>query len=93
MEWLGFRDKASIYSTRADRYAETVRRLCFNPEKGIYADDPQQTFYDQRASILAVLAGAHNAEEQKALMERIFDENIQYGIFANSQVILSERAE
>ena len=50
MEWLGYREKASVYRTQARKYAEIVRKLCFDPQKGLYADDPAKTFYDQPTS-------------------------------------------
>jgi len=83
LEWLGYREKAAFYRSRSDKYAATVRRWCFDPDRGIYADDPEKTFYDQRASILAVLAGAHTGEEAKDLMEKVLDEKIQYNSRAN----------
>jgi hypothetical protein len=60
-----------------------VKNLCFDPERGIYADDPEKTFYDQRASILAILAGAHTSAEKKALMRKVLDEGVDYDSKAN----------
>jgi len=83
LQWLGYRQKAELYRTRADKYAETVRRLCFNPEKGIYSDDPARTFYDQRASILAILAGAHTPAEKRGLMEKVLEDPSLFDSRAN----------
>lgn len=70
MEWLGYQEKANFYQIQATKYAEVVRRLCFDAEQGIYADDPEKSFYDQRASILAVLTDAHT-EEEKSYAEAV----------------------
>ena len=83
MEWLGYRQKAMHYRTQSRKYAEIVRKLCFDAERGIYADDPEHTFYDQRASILAALTGAHSDAEAKALMQRVLDENTAFDSKAN----------
>lgn len=83
VEWLGYRQKAAFYRIQAKKYAEIVRKLCFDKQKNIYADDPEQTFYDQRASILAVLTGAHTKAEQKALMEKILNNQTWFDSKAN----------
>ena len=83
MEWLGYRERATFYRAQARKYAEAVRRLCFDKERGIYADDPEQTFYDQRASILAVLTDAHTPEEKRSLMQRVLSEETNFDSRAN----------
>jgi hypothetical protein len=83
MAWLGYREKASYFRSQSRKYAEIVRKQCFDSERGIYADDPEQTFYDQRASILAVLAGAHTEQEKEALMKNILDPNTKFDSKAN----------
>ncbi len=83
LEWLGYREKAGYYRAQSRKYAEIVRSLCFDPEKGIYADDPEKTFYDQRAGIMAVLAGAHTESEERILMDKILDEETGFDSKAN----------
>lgn len=83
MDWLGYREKAMFYRIQAKKYSEIVRKLCFDEDKGIYADDPEKTFYDQRASILAVLTDAHSDDESKALIEKILDKNTHFDSYAN----------
>ena len=83
MEWLGLGDKAFLYREQSRKYAEIVRKLCFDEEKGIYLDNPQVPFYDQRASILAVLTDAHSEEEKKILMNSLLDPNRSFDSEAN----------
>jgi hypothetical protein len=83
LEWLGYREKAKIYRDQGQKYAEVTRKLCFDTDKGIYADDPEKTYYDQRASILAVLSGAHSKEENKAMMQIMLDDNTHFDSEAN----------
>ena len=82
-EWLRYREKAEYYRVQSRKYSEIARKLCFDNERGIYADDPEKTFYDQRASILAVLCNAHSEEENEALMQKILDENTEFDSKAN----------
>jgi hypothetical protein len=81
--WLGYRDRAKRYHVQSRKYAEIVRKLCYDPIKGIYADDPAHTFYDQRASILAALCGAHSEVEKQRLMDKVLDESVDFDSEAN----------
>ncbi len=83
MDWLGYRAKAKVYRDQGIKYAEITRKLCFDATKGVYADDPEKTYYDQRASVLAVLCGAHSEEENKALMQTMLDDNTHFDSEAN----------
>jgi hypothetical protein len=83
MEWLGYGDKAEAYASQSLKYANTVRQKCFDTARGIYADDPARTFYDQRASILAVLTGAHTIEENRAMMNKVLDAQTTFDSRAN----------
>jgi len=82
-EWLGYRDKAFHYRNQSRKYAEITRKLCFDPQKGIYADDPERTFFDQRASILAVLCDAHSGSESKELLTKVLDKQTHFDSEAN----------
>ncbi len=83
MRYLGRGKKAAFYGSESRKYAEIVRKLCYDPARGLYADDPEKTFYDQRASILAVLTGAHSEAESKVLMQKILDDATTFDSRAN----------
>jgi hypothetical protein len=83
MDWLGYRGKALHYKAQARKYSEIVKNLCYDQQRGIYADDPEKTFYDQRASILAILCSAHTKEEKRTIMERVLDERTHFDSRAN----------
>jgi len=83
LEWLGYRERANNYRNQSRKYAELARKLCFDIVKGIYADDPAKTFFDQRANILAVLCDAHTHKEAKELMTKILDDNTHFDSKAN----------
>jgi hypothetical protein len=83
LDWLGYREKANGYRNQSRKYAEITRKLCFDTDKGIYSDDPERTFFDQRASILAVLGGAHSEEESRELMKKVLDDKTHFDSEAN----------
>ncbi|WP_373511954.1 family 78 glycoside hydrolase catalytic domain, partial [Persicitalea sp.] len=83
LDYLGQGEKAAFYRTEGRKYAEIVRKLCFDPARGVYLDNPEVEFYDQRASILAVLTGAHSEKENKVLMEKVLDEATAFDSRAN----------
>lgn len=82
-EWLGYREKAARYQSQSRKYAEIVRKNCYDEKRGLYADDPGHTFYDQRASILAVLCDAHTEAEARQIMERALDSHTVFDSRAN----------
>jgi hypothetical protein len=83
LDWLGDRSKANHYRVQSRKYAEIARKLCFDEKRGLYADDPEKTFYDQRASILAALCDAHNDQEAKLLMQNALDDDAVFDSKAN----------
>ena len=83
VNWLGHPEVAKSYRDRGQQLAEIVRGHCFDEQKGIYADDPEKTYYDQRASVLAVLCGAHSKNESQALMKAVVDPNTPFDSHAN----------
>jgi hypothetical protein len=83
MTWLGFPEKAGDYSAKSKSLAATVQSRCSDTNRGIYADDPEQTFFDQRANILAVLVGDHTLEEKKALLQKTLDADTEFDSRAN----------
>ncbi len=83
LDYLGQGEKAAFYCSQSQKYAEIVRKLCYDSQRGIYADDPAKTFYDQRASILAVLTGAHSEQENNLLIQKILDDATAFDSRAN----------
>ncbi len=70
-EWYGFTDKAGRMRRRATGLIEKVNHLFFDPSRGIYAEDPAKTFYDERPNIMALLTGAMPAEDRRDFIGRV----------------------
>ncbi len=61
---------ASRYQAQAARLKETVRSRCYEPTRGLFADSPARRLFSQHANVLAVLSGAVDKDEARALVER-----------------------
>jgi len=69
-DYLGETEEAKNYRVRAEKVKQDVVNACWDPEKGLFAENPDKKFYDERANIMGITARIFNEEEQKALFER-----------------------
>ena len=65
---------AEEYEARAAAVLESVQRLCWVKERGLYCEAPGFEEYSQHAQVLAVLTGLVEGEAAKALLERMLRE-------------------
>lgn len=72
--YMGKGYEAAVYKRRADAVKQKVHALCFDAARGLMADDPAKTFFDQRCNIMAVLTDAVPPAAQKALMQRLMSD-------------------
>ncbi len=70
--------KANDFTCDAERFEklsasvkETTYKLCFNEEKGLLAETPDQNIYSQHTNSFAVLAEMFEGDKQKEIMEKI----------------------
>ncbi len=68
---LGEPERAARHRERADAIVATVRRLAWDGERGLVADTPAKHRFSQQANILALLAGAAPAGQEKAVLDRL----------------------
>ena len=62
---------AQTYRDAADRAAEGVRQLCWDPHNGLLADTPARQHYSQHANILGVWLDVIPPEQQKDILVKI----------------------
>jgi hypothetical protein len=62
---------AEIYREAAERAAEAVRKLCWDPDTRLLADTPARQHYSQHANILGVWLDVIPSEQQKDVLARI----------------------
>lgn len=68
---LGVRGVADAYHARAEGLRASTRRLSWDPARKLFRDAPDSAAYSQQTNVLAILADAVPASEQRALMERL----------------------
>jgi len=66
---------AEKYEKAAARASEAVRKLCWNEEKGLLADTPEQVHFSQHANILGVWLDVIAGERQKQVMQKILSKS------------------
>ncbi len=73
-EW-GMKKDSEHYSALAGSVIDATMKLCFNEEKGMVAETPEQEQFSQHTNIFAVLTDAVSADEQAKLMHKILDDD------------------
>lgn len=67
--------EAGHYRGLASSLQQAVQRHCWDEKRQLYADTPSKKSYSQHANIQAVLADALTPLQQKALMERVLQQD------------------
>ncbi|MEZ0242757.1 MAG: alpha-L-rhamnosidase C-terminal domain-containing protein [Sphingomonas sp.] len=62
---------ARSYRDQAAGLIAAVRKLAWDPARGLFAENPEKTMYTQHSNALAILTGAVPAADRRAVMERI----------------------
>jgi alpha-L-rhamnosidase len=68
---VGVPGVADAYRARANALREATRRQSWDPARKLFRDAPDSAAYSQQTNVLAILADAVPAAEQRALMERL----------------------
>ena len=63
--------RAAMYSTRANKAAEAVLRLCWDEKTGLLADTPAKTHFSQHANALGIWLDVIPSSRHKDVMEKI----------------------
>lgn len=70
-EQNGYPEQATSYIKKSRLLLEKTRQLCWNQQKELLADTPEQNSYSQHANIMAVLTGMFSEKEEKQVMSKI----------------------
>jgi len=63
--------RSAEFRTKADRARDAIRKHCWVPEKGLYADDGDRAVFSQHMNVFAVLYDIATPEEAPGILERI----------------------
>lgn len=69
----GRHSTAEEYRARAAALADRINALCYDEEKGMYADDISHTYYSQHMQTWCVLAGIATGDRARRIMENSID--------------------
>jgi hypothetical protein len=68
---VGDAGQAAAHRERAARASDAIRRLCWDPARGLYADDTDRAVFSQHMNVFAVLYDIAPRTEMRGLLERI----------------------
>ncbi|WP_221276172.1 alpha-L-rhamnosidase-related protein [Mucilaginibacter lappiensis] len=74
LESTGDRNQAKLYRMLAGSLVQKTKVLCWNKQKGLIADSPEQDSYSQHANIMALLAGMFDIAEEKKIINKVLHE-------------------
>ena len=63
-------DEAGYYRSLAERLAKGTYQHCWDEKRALIADTPKRDIFSQHANVMAVLAGAIPADDQKEVMRK-----------------------
>jgi len=70
---LGDPARAAVYSTRAEKAVDAIRKLCWDEKTGLVADTPAKAHFSQHANALAIWLDVIPRDLHKATMRKILD--------------------
>ena len=75
-EAFGKSKQAAVYHQQRETLLANVRRLCWDEDRRLFRDAPNQQVFSQHAQILAILTDAVPIAQQRALLTRSFDPSL-----------------
>jgi hypothetical protein len=71
LEAYGEKSEAKKYEQLKETINKSVRKNCYNKQRGLIADDIAFTSYSQHASIMGILSDAFSDKEQRLIFENL----------------------
>ncbi len=72
---LGEPDRAAHWREVAGKIKSAVSRLCWDEQRGLFADTPAKQTFSQHANILAALTGTGDPSRRTAIMGKVLDDS------------------
>ena len=73
-EYLDLPGEATVFRNKAEKMKADVIAACWDDERGLFAENPDKKFYDERTNIMAIVAQVFDEAKQKALLTRCLDD-------------------
>lgn len=68
---FGDKARAAVNTSRADAARDAIRKHCWDPKRGLFADNADFSLYSQHMNALAVLYDVATQEEAPTILDRI----------------------
>lgn len=69
--YLSMPYEADKCTKRANELLPLVKKIFYNQEKGLLAEDPQHTYFDQRPNIMGIITGLFDEKEYTTVIDKI----------------------
>ena len=73
-DYLGLHGEAISFRQKSEKLNAGVVAVCWDEQKGLFAENPDKKFYDERTNIMAIKAQVFDKERQKKLLARCLDD-------------------
>ncbi len=74
LDKFGFESTGEYYNQIAEKLKTTIKSTCWDDNRKLFSDNPEKKYYSQHANVLAVLADVVEKEDQKDIIERIYND-------------------
>lgn len=74
-DYLGLQKEADIFKAKAKKTKANVIAACWDESKGLFAENPDKKFFDERTNIMAITAHIFNEAGQKKLLLRCLNDS------------------
>jgi len=71
---LGRHETAIFYRNLAEKLGKAVEKLCWDPDRKLFADTPKMNEFSQHANVMAILDGLVTGKKARDLMERTMND-------------------
>lgn len=72
-DYLNMFSEATIFRIKSEKVKKDVIAACWDENIGLFAENPDKKFYDERANIMAISANIFDEKRQKELFNRCLD--------------------
>jgi hypothetical protein len=70
-QYFDEKERGEQYKSQSESIKKAVYKACYNLEKGLLADTPEQNIYSQHTNIFGVLTNTIPKDDQKSIMKKI----------------------
>ena len=74
-DYIGLTKEADTYRAKSEKVKADVIAACWDEKRGLFAENPDKKFFDERTNIMAITAHAFDEAAQRKLLERCLNDS------------------